>query len=266
MSSLRANFKDHKKNPSKFPILNEGLLVLIDSHFHALPAHDDYIHTSYKEDTSAGDLGDDESGSDFEDESHPPSKKVKLEKTMNTNPIGGKGKKGQKKIMVSSSSTSAVNDSTTSSGTKASPEDSMSEKKDSKELDNHNLQIPHSPPHDSGNVSVAIHEDLHPKCFELNDKKEDYENVLGVAWEHAIDTFNMFKWLFHELKEVRLNQRALGSKMEVIHVENDQINQMDVGQWMIEEKKLVLQCIKSIGQGVDQIKKRFEDHISNVEE
>lgn len=121
MSILRANFNDHKKNPSKFPILHEGLLVLIDSHFHALPAPNDYIHTSSSEDTSVGESGEDESGSDSKGESHPPPKKVKLEKSMNTNPPGGKGKKGQKKIVVSSSSTSAGNDSLASSGTKASP-------------------------------------------------------------------------------------------------------------------------------------------------
>lgn len=182
MYVLRANFKDHKKNSSKFPILHEGLLVLIDSHFRVcLPAPDDYIHTSSEKDPSAGDSGDDESGFDSEDELHPPLKKVKLEKPMNTNPTGGKGKKGQKNIVVSSSSTSARNDSPTSSGTKASPEGSMSEKKESKEPDNHNLQTPHSPPHDSGNVGVAVYEGLHPKCTKLSDKNEFYENVLGMA-------------------------------------------------------------------------------------
>lgn len=42
--------------------------------------------------------------------------------------------------------------------------------------------------------------------------------------EHATDTFSMFKWLFHELKEIIINQRTLESKMEAIHAGSTQGN------------------------------------------
>lgn len=64
----------------------------------------------------------------------------------------------------------------------------------------------------------AAQKDLHPKSVELSDKREDYENILGLARDHAIDSFSLFKWLFHELKEVKLNQRALGSKLEAMPI------------------------------------------------
>lgn len=109
-------------------------------------------------------------------------------------------------------------------------------------------------------------EDLHLKSVELNDEREDFDNVLGMAREHAIDTFSMFKWLFHELKEIRVNQRALRSKMEVIPIGSTQGNQNNMENWIEDEKKSVMDCIKKTGEGVDQLKKRLEDRITHVEE
>lgn len=86
-----------------------------------------------------------------------------------------------------------------------------------------------------------------------------------MAKEHAIDTFSMFKWLFHELKEVKLNQRALGRKMEAILVGNIQGNWKEVGQWSEEEKKSMLECIQRAREGIEQMKKGFENRISKVE-
>lgn len=90
--SLRANFRDHKKNPVKFPILHEGILVLIDSYFHALPAPSDYIPTSSKDETSGGELGGDKSNSDSKVDSPPTHKKSKSKISPKAKSSLGKGK------------------------------------------------------------------------------------------------------------------------------------------------------------------------------
>lgn len=47
-------------------------------------------------------------------------------------------------------------------------------------------------------------------------KNEQFSNVLGMAWENALDSFSMFKWVFHQLKELQLKQTTMGSKLNVI--------------------------------------------------
>lgn len=102
MLALRANFSDHHKNPSKFPILHEGLLVLIDAHFRALPPPDDYIHiVSENDETSLSDFDNEASGSGSEEIS-PPLKKAKIEIPLTSKPKVRKGIKGKKKIVMSS--------------------------------------------------------------------------------------------------------------------------------------------------------------------
>lgn len=92
MSTLRANFRDHKNNPVKLPILPEGILVLIDSHFHALLVSLDYIPTTFEDDTSGGELGGEESNSNFEVDSPPPHKKAKSKISPKAKSSLGKGK------------------------------------------------------------------------------------------------------------------------------------------------------------------------------
>lgn len=159
-------------------------------------------------------------------------------------------------IVMSSPSTSAENGSPSSS----------EKAEDDKDPDCPN--VPASPPSykETGNVGAVGIADLHPKSDELNDKREDYENVLGMAREHAVDTFSLFKWLFHELKEIRINQRALGSKMEAFPTSSTHGNPNNEGNWTEAEKKSVMDCIKKMGEGVDQLKKRLEERITHIEE
>lgn len=260
MSSLRANFRDHKKNPIKFPILHEELLVLIDSHFCALLAPSDYIPTSSKDDTSSGESGGEESNSDFEADSPPPHIKTKSEISPKAKSSLGKDKNVWKQLVISSSSTLAGKDSPMSSGKKAKYEGFGGGKRAFMKPDNENLENPPSP------LPQNTTKDLHAKSVELSDKRDDYENVLGMVRDHTIDTFSMFKWLFHELKEVRLNQRALGSKMEAIPLFTAQENQKDNGQWMKEEKKSMVEGINRVVEDINQMQKIFEDRLTHVEE
>lgn len=252
MSALRANFSDHCKNSTKFPILHEILLVLIDAHFSSLPPPDDYIHIiSENDESSAGDSNNEASGSGSEEIS-PPLKKAKMEIPLSSKPKMRKGIKGRKNIGMSSPSTSTENGSPSSS---------------EKAEDDKNLDCPNalaSPPSykETGNVGVVGIVDLHPKSDELNDKREDYENVMGMTREHAIDTFSLFKLLFHELKEIRINQRALGSKMDDFPAGSTHGNLNNEGNWTEAEKELVMDCIKKTGEGVDQLKKRLEKCIT----
>lgn len=186
----------------------------------------------------------------------PPLKKAKIEKLLSSKPKVRKGIKGQKNIVMSSSSTSIENGSPSSS----------KKAEDAKDLECHNVTTSPSSNKEAGNVGAVGIEDLHLKSVKLDDKRDDFDNVLGIAHEHAIITFNMFKWFFHELKEIRINQRALGSKMEAIPASSTQGNQNNVGNWTEDKKKSVMDCIKKMSEGVDQLKKRLEYHITHVDE
>lgn len=71
---------------------------------------------------------------------------------------------------------------------------STSEKiEDGKYLQCPNVTTSPSSNKETGNVGAVGIEDLHLKCVELNNKRKDFDNVLGMACEHAIDTFSMFK-------------------------------------------------------------------------
>ncbi|XP_059066199.1 uncharacterized protein LOC131857544 [Cryptomeria japonica] len=137
---------------------------------------------------------------------------------------------------------------------------------DVKNPDNPNVSASPLSYKETGNVGVGGIADLHPKSDELNDKREDYENVLGMARDHAIDTFNLFKWLFHELKEIQINQRALGSKMDSLPTGSSLGNLNNNGNWIEAENNSVMNCIEKIGEGVDQLKTRLEECITQVEE
>lgn len=211
MSALRTNFSGHRKNPAKFSIVHEGLLVVIDAHFCALPPPEDFVHISSENDeTSVGDSENDDFGSRSE-ETTPPLKKAKVETPSSSKPKSRKGPSGHKNIVMSSSSTLAEIGSPSSS------------KKVDKNPGNPN--VPTSPLSfkETGNMGVSGNANLNPKIDELNDKREDYKNVLGLARDHAIDTFSLFKWLFHELKEIWINQRALGRKMDSLLVGLSQV-------------------------------------------
>lgn len=102
----------------------------------------------------------------------------------------------RKQLVVSSSSTLAGKDSLVSSGNKANYEGFVGGNRVCMKPDSQNLEKPHLP------LLQNTTKDLHAKSVELSDKRDDYENVLGMARDHAIDTFSMFKWLFHNLKGV----------------------------------------------------------------
>lgn len=108
MSYLRIIFSDHHKNPSKFPILHEGLLVLIDAHFHGLPPPKVFFHNASKnKDTSAGESDNEASGFGSKEDPAPCSKKAKIEKPSSSKPKVRKGLIGKNNLVSSSSSTFA---------------------------------------------------------------------------------------------------------------------------------------------------------------
>lgn len=54
--------------------------------------------------------------------------------------------------------------------------------------------------------------------------------------------------------------------MEAIPAGSTQGNHNNVGNWIEDVKNSVMDCIKKMGEGVDQLKKRLEDRITHVEE
>ncbi|XP_059065628.1 transcription factor MYB57-like [Cryptomeria japonica] len=138
------------------------------------------------DDTSGGELGSEESKSDYKAGSAPPHKKAKFELSMKAKSSLGKGKNVQKQLVVSSSSTSVGKDSLVSSSNKANFEGSTSGNGGSMKPDSQNFEKPPSSPH-SAPLQNTI-KDLHAKSTELYDKRDDYDDVLGMARDHAIDT------------------------------------------------------------------------------
>lgn len=110
---------------------------------------------------------------------------------------------------------------------------------------------------------------LDPSSHFLN-AEESVTDVLALARDRAIDTFKIFKWIFHEIKDIQLKQRANSNKRQIVKDEVKKMDNMQVsttnGPWSNKEKAFIINCLKTTMEAFDNFKKDYEVRMATQKE
>lgn len=89
-----------------------------------------------------------------------------------------------------------------------------------------------------------------PKNLDLNDHyfKSDREflnDILAIVRNGVVDYFRIIRWIFHDIKDLSLKNRAITSKLDQMEAKRLSQNTVEV-LWVVEEKREMAKCIQRI--------------------
>lgn len=96
--------------------------------------------------------------------------------------------------------------------------------------------------------------DLNPNDHYFKPNKEFTRDILAIAKDGMVEYFIIFKWAFHGIKDLNLNNKALTSKLEVLEAKVASQN-VDEVLWTVEEKMAMVDFYQRVVDNIKTLKK-----------
>lgn len=77
---------------------------------------------------------------------------------------------------------------------------------------------------------------------------------MAIVKNGAVDLFRIFKWVFHEIKDIDLKNKVVARKLDDL-IEKGQPQKGEEVAWTEEEKLSMVECLQRIVELMEKMKK-----------